>query len=62
MADETTGGIAARIAGLAEDASAFAGAGLITYGVEQIYYPAGLITAGAFLLATAWLAARRAAT
>jgi hypothetical protein len=59
MADEMTGGITARIVGFVEDAFAVTGAILITYGVEQIYVPAGFITAGAFFLSAAWLAARK---
>jgi hypothetical protein len=38
------------------DGCAIAGAGLITYGVLQIYLPAGLIVGGLFLLAPAVIA------
>lgn len=38
------------------DVCAIAGAGLITYGVLQIYLPAGFIVGGLFLLAPAVIA------
>lgn len=47
-----------RILDLAIDASGVAGMGLITYGANLIYHPAGFITAGAFLLFGAWKLAR----
>jgi len=45
---------------LAIDAAGLSGAGLVSYGTWSIYPPAGLIAAGAFLLAGAWLNARGA--
>lgn len=42
------------------DAAALAGAGLVTYGAALVYRPAGFIVAGVFLLAGAWIFARKA--
>lgn len=59
MPNETDIGVPRRMAELALDGAALLGAALITYGDYLIYRPAGFITAGGFLLGTAWLAARR---
>ncbi|MDE1914732.1 MAG: hypothetical protein KGJ57_17465 [Sphingomonadales bacterium] len=53
--------IKARIVDVAVDAAAVAGAGLIAFGADLIYRPAGFIVAGGFLLGGAWLTARRTA-
>ncbi|MGC1300920.1 MAG: hypothetical protein WA840_00975 [Caulobacteraceae bacterium] len=50
---------AAQLAGAVLDAAAFAGAGLIVFGVDLIYRPAAFIVGGVFLLGGAWLIARR---
>jgi hypothetical protein len=50
---------AAQVTEWAIDAAAVVGAGLITFGVALIYRPAAFIIAGGFLLASAWLAARK---
>lgn len=57
----STPGLARRLGDLVLDCSALGGAALITWGVHLIYYPAGFIAGGAFLLGGAWLAARKAA-
>jgi hypothetical protein len=49
-----------RLADVATDIAGVLGAVLITYGVSLIYQPAAFITGGGFLLAGAWLQARRA--
>lgn len=59
MTEPMKPGAAGRMAELVLDAAALGGAGLITWGVHLIYDPAGFITAGAFLLGGAWLAARK---
>lgn len=46
---------------IARDFSGLLGAGLIAFGVAEIYRPAGLIVAGAMLLAAVFLSARAAA-
>jgi len=61
MADEPTDGNAARIAGMLLDLVALAGAGMVTGGATMISEPAGIITGGAFLLAAAWMGARKVA-
>jgi len=43
------------------EAAFVAGAGLIIVGVWQVYHPAAYIIAGVFLLAGAWLIARKSA-
>jgi hypothetical protein len=53
-------GLAAFLAEYATDAAGVVGAALIVWGVALIYRPAGLIVAGAVLLAGAWLFARKA--
>ena len=50
-----------RVGELLQDGAALAGATLVTSGVALIDRPAGLITAGVFLLAGAWLTARKGA-
>jgi len=50
-----------RLADFAQDGAALLGAGMITYGVDLIYTPAGYIIAGLFLLSGAWIAARKGA-
>lgn len=55
-------GIAIGLAGgLGTDAAGLAGAGLITYGAGLVYRPAGFIVGGLFLLAGAWMFARKTA-
>jgi len=56
---EPTDGDAARMAGILLDLIGLAGAALVTGGVTVIYVPAGVITAGLFLLIVAWLGARK---
>ncbi|CAN5576042.1 hypothetical protein BH10PSE14_BH10PSE14_06620 [soil metagenome] len=51
--------IVAAITDVAQDGAALGGAALITYGVALIYHPAGFIVGGVFLLAGAWLTARK---
>lgn len=46
---------------IARDVSGLLGAGMISLGVSEIYRPAGLIVAGAMLLAAAFLSARATA-
>lgn len=41
------------------DLAAISGVGLICWGAWRVYEPAGLIAAGGFLLASAWLGQRR---
>lgn len=41
------------------DTGGLAGVGLISFGAWQIYYPAGSIVLGGFLLAAAWLNGRQ---
>ncbi len=53
-------GLAAFLAEYATDAAAIAGGALIVWGVALIYRPAALVVAGVFLLAGAWLYARKA--
>lgn len=53
--------LAATISGYAQDGAALLGAGLITHGAYLVYHPAGSIVGGLFLLAGAWIAARKAA-
>lgn len=45
-----------------EDSAGLLGAGLISYGAEQIYRPAGFIIGGFLLLAASWLSARHKAS
>ena len=58
MSDKSTIG-AARISEILLDLAGVAGAGLITWGAELIYRPAGVIVAGIFLLGGAFLATRK---
>ena len=53
--------LASNSADLTRDGLGLAGAALIAAGAWRIYEPAGLITAGFFLLIGAWLSARSAA-
>lgn len=57
--NDSNGPARASLADIAQDAAGLAGAGLITYGAHLVFIPAGYVTAGLFLLAGAWLAARR---
>lgn len=50
-----------RLPELVTDAAGLAGPALIIAGVAQIYTPAAWIAAGVFLLAGAWLTARKSA-
>jgi hypothetical protein len=50
----------ALIADVAQDATALAGAGMVVFGIAQIYPPAGWIVAGGFVLVGSWLHARKA--
>lgn len=43
------------------DLAGLMGAGLVSYGVGEIYRPAGLIVAGVLLLAAAFLSAKASA-
>lgn len=43
---------------LVQDAAGIGGAALVSYGAGEIYRPAGLILAGGFMLAAAFLGAR----
>lgn len=52
---------AAVLADLVLDGAALCGAGLITWGVDLIYHPAGFIVAGTFLLGGSWKIAQRKA-
>lgn len=61
MSDNNQPGLAGRIADLVLDSAALGGAAMITWGVHLIYYPAGFIAGGAFLLGGAWLSARKVA-
>ncbi|MGO4304201.1 hypothetical protein [Cupriavidus sp. RAF12] len=45
-------------AGWLPDALMAAGAGSVSYGAGIVYQPAGYVSAGLFLLAAGWLAAR----
>lgn len=49
----------APLAGLLVDAAFVGGAWLVTYGVSMIHRPAAFMVAGGFLLAGAWLLARK---
>lgn len=46
---------------IARDAIGLLGAGMVSFGVAEIYRPAGWIVAGAMLLAAAFLSARATA-
>ena len=61
MTEPTMPGIADRVADLMTDVAGFGGAVAVTYGAGQIYHPAGFIVGGLFLLAGAWLNARKSA-
>nr|WP_294549941.1 hypothetical protein [uncultured Rhodopila sp.] len=47
-----------RIAEALTDLAGIAGAGLVSWGVWQIYPPAGYVAGGILLMAGAWFAAR----
>ena len=53
--------IVAFLAAHIEDGAGLLGAGLVSYGAEQVYRPAGFIIGGILLLAGAWLSARQKA-
>lgn len=48
------------VASIVRDVAAIAGVGLISYGVWQIYHPAGLIVIGAWLVVGSLILARGA--
>lgn len=59
MSEQPKPGLFAALADLVLDGAALGGAGLITWGVDLIYHPAGVIVAGAFLLGGSWKLAQR---
>lgn len=60
MSNATTSGGLGRLGQAVLDGTGLSGAAMITYGAHLIYHPAGFIIGGLFLLAGAWITARKA--